>query len=99
MLHASETKLLRLEFASCEQHFPCRSGLKLCGTAQGTESLVNQAEKRFERIGRAEFDVDTPSARFEPSCNVKSRKRIRPIEADSSSVPFKTSACRVLMIK
>ncbi len=46
-------------------------GEKLSGTAQGTESLVNQAEKRFERIGRAEFDVDTSSARFEPSCNLK----------------------------
>ena len=32
---------------------------------------MNQAKKRFERIGRAEFDVDTPDARFEASCNLK----------------------------
>ena len=43
----------------------------LSGTAQGTESLVNQAKKRFERIGRAKFDVNTSEARFEPSGNFK----------------------------
>jgi hypothetical protein len=44
----------------------------LSGAAQGTESLVNQAEKRFfERIGRAAFDLNTSSARFGPGCNLK----------------------------
>ena len=43
----------------------------LSGTAQGTESVVNQTKKRFERIGRAEFDVNTSDARFEPSGNLK----------------------------
>jgi hypothetical protein len=43
----------------------------LSGTAQDTESLVNQAKKGFERIGRAEFNVNTSDARFEPSGNLK----------------------------
>ena len=50
---------------------PAALGVSLSGRAQGAESLMNQAKKRFERIGRAEFDVDTPDASFKASCNLK----------------------------
>src|ERR1700751_4132157 len=36
---------------------------------------------------------------FKRAAILKSRKRTWPIEAEASSVPFKTSACSVLMIK
>src|SRR5271165_2815075 len=65
-------KALALRPALASQLFSSVGWVRiLSGAAQGTESLVNQAEKRFERICRAEFDVNTSSARFEPSCNLK----------------------------
>ena len=69
----SETKFLHLDpLSRGNSYLGSVSWVRmLSGTAQGTESLVNQAKERFERIGRAEFDVNTSDARFEPSGNLK----------------------------
>ena len=68
----SLTKLLRVTRCLRARQFSSAGlGLRLSGTAQGAESLVNRAKKRFERIGCAELDVDTSDAHFEPSCNLK----------------------------
>ena len=46
-------------------------GKTLGGSVQGAESLVNQGEERFERISRAEFNVDTPDADRQAGGNFK----------------------------
>ena len=39
--------------------------------SQGSEPMMDLGEKPFERIGRAQFDVDPPNADFEPGSNFK----------------------------
>ncbi len=59
--------------AACRAYSAGLSGLGKAsgGNLQGAESLVNQGEERFERICRAEFNVDTPDAGPQARCNFK----------------------------
>jgi|SRR6266478_5889044 hypothetical protein len=44
---------------------------RLSGSAQGSQSLVNQPKERLKRISRTEFDVDAPDADGQSSRNLK----------------------------
>ena len=62
---------------------------------QSGQSLVHQAEKALQRIGRTQFDVNAPDADFQARRNFKKPQTHLPIEALASSVPFKRFLCKL----